>query len=179
MGVMTELDAPRALPKVPDGVMLGYFQPNTYAERFTTTAPGLTPCDYATNRAVAMLADEIGLSFALTIGRWKGIPGESVGYAMQGFDTYSLIAALLEATERITMISTTHTGLWNPVIAAKLTLVDHMGTRILPARYSDNYLTVLPGEPRRVSISYPAQLGARATINLRGWNARATSVRAR
>jgi alkanesulfonate monooxygenase SsuD/methylene tetrahydromethanopterin reductase-like flavin-dependent oxidoreductase (luciferase family) len=117
---MDELTAPRAMPKIPDGVMLGYFQPNTYAERFTTTAPGLTPCDYTTNRAVAILADEIGLSFALTIGRWKGIPGESVGYAMQGFDTYSLIAALLEATERITMISTTHTGLWNPVIAAKL-----------------------------------------------------------
>lgn len=117
---MDELCAPKALAKVPNGVMLGYFQPNTYAERFTTAAPGLTPCDYATNRAVAKLADELGLSFALTIGRWKGIPGESVGYAMEGFDTYSLIAALLEATERITMISTTHTGLWNPVMAAKL-----------------------------------------------------------
>ncbi len=66
-----------------------------------------------------------------------------------------------------------------PVLAAKLTLVDHMGTRILPARYSDNYITVMPGEPRRVLISYPARFGDRATINLRGWNARPGSVRVR
>jgi hypothetical protein len=64
-----------------------------------------------------------------------------------------------------------------PVLAAKLTLVDHMGARILPARYTDNYLTVLPGEPRRVLISYPAKLGARATVNLRGWNVRPTSAK--
>jgi hypothetical protein len=66
-----------------------------------------------------------------------------------------------------------------PVIAAKLTLVDHMGARMLPARYTDNYITVLPGEMRRVLISYPAMLGSRATINLRGWNARPGSVRVR
>jgi hypothetical protein len=66
-----------------------------------------------------------------------------------------------------------------PVLATKLTLVDHMGARILPSRYSDNYITVMPGEPRRVLISYPAKLGTRATVNLRGWNARPTSVKVR
>jgi hypothetical protein len=66
-----------------------------------------------------------------------------------------------------------------PVLATKLTLVDHMGTRLLPARYSDNYLTLMPGESRRVLISYPAKLGTRASINLRGWNARPASVRVR
>jgi len=65
------------------------------------------------------------------------------------------------------------------VLSTKLTLVDHMGARILPARYTDNYLTVLPGETRRVLISYPAKLGGRAAINLRGWNARATSAKVR
>jgi hypothetical protein len=66
-----------------------------------------------------------------------------------------------------------------PALAAKLTLVDHMGTRILPARYSDNYLTVLPGESRRVLISYPAKFGDRASVKLRGWNLRPASVRVR
>jgi hypothetical protein len=80
--------------------------------------------------------------------------------------------------ERVVTVTLENTGKV-PVIAAKLTLVDHMGARILPARYSDNYLTVLPGEPRRVTISYPAHLGSRATINLRGWNAHPTSIRAR
>jgi hypothetical protein len=66
-----------------------------------------------------------------------------------------------------------------PALAAKLTLVDHMGTRILPARYTDNYITVLPGEPRRVLISYPAKLGSRVTLNLRGWNVQPASLRVR
>ncbi len=62
-------------------------------------------------------------------------------------------------------------------LAAKLTLVDHMGVRILPALYSDNYLTVLPGEPRKVEIRYPARFGTRASIKVRGWNVRSDVAR--
>ena len=62
-------------------------------------------------------------------------------------------------------------------LGTKLTLVDPTGMRILPALYSDNYLTVLPGEPRVVEIRYPARLGARATVKVRGWNVQETSVR--
>ena len=80
--------------------------------------------------------------------------------------------------ERIVTVSLENTGK-AAVLGAKLTLVDHMGARILPARYSDNYLTLLPGEPRRVTIAYPAKFGTRASVNLRGWNVRATSVKVR
>jgi pyrimidine oxygenase len=80
----------------------------------------MTDSTYASNRAVAILADEIGLSFALTVARWKGIPGESVGYACHGIGTFTLAAAILEATKRITVISTAHTIVWNPAIAAKI-----------------------------------------------------------
>ncbi len=56
-------------------------------------------------------------------------------------------------------------------VAAKLTLLRTSdGERILPAYFSDNYLSLLPGEKRVVEISYPeAQAGA-ATIAIRGWN---------
>jgi hypothetical protein len=87
-------------------------------------------------------------------------------------------ASSVVADERIVAVMLENDGKV-PVLAAKLTLVDHMGARILPARYSDNYLTLLPGEARRVLISYPAKLGARATVKLRGWNARAGSVKVR
>jgi hypothetical protein len=63
-------------------------------------------------------------------------------------------------------------------LATKLTLVDHRGARILPALYSDNYVSVLPGEPRVVEIRYPAKFGDRAAVKLRGWNVTPTSVRA-
>jgi Exo-beta-D-glucosaminidase Ig-fold domain len=50
-------------------------------------------------------------------------------------------------------------------------------SRFLPALYSDNYLTVLPGEPRVIEIRYPVNLGTRATVKVRGWNVQETSVR--
>ena len=57
-----------------------------------------------------------------------------------------------------------------PILAAKLTLLDDHGERILPAFYSDNYLTLLPGEPRRIEIRFPRSRAAGARIGVRGWN---------
>ncbi|HKU90234.1 MAG TPA: glycoside hydrolase family 2 protein, partial [Steroidobacteraceae bacterium] len=64
-----------------------------------------------------------------------------------------------------------------PVLSIKLTLVDQRGARILPAIYSDNYLTLLPGEAREVQVRYPGALKSGATINVRGWNAVNASTR--
>lgn len=58
-----------------------------------------------------------------------------------------------------------------PVLAAKLTLLDQQGRRILPAYYSDNYLTLLPGERQEVTIRY-AGTGRATEVSLRGWNVR-------
>ncbi|MDR3510714.1 MAG: glycoside hydrolase family 2 [Caulobacteraceae bacterium] len=63
-----------------------------------------------------------------------------------------------------------------PALAAKLTLVDGEGQRILPAYYSDNYLSLLPGEPRRIEIRYPTRAGRAARVNLRGWNLKPASA---
>jgi Exo-beta-D-glucosaminidase Ig-fold domain len=87
-------------------------------------------------------------------------------------------AASTVGDERVVAVILENTGKV-AALATKLTLVDHMGTRILPARYTDNYLAVLPGEPRRVLIRYPAKFGARATVKVRGWNVHPASVRAR
>ncbi|HUY07049.1 MAG TPA: LLM class flavin-dependent oxidoreductase [Acidimicrobiales bacterium] len=125
---MDELSLPKALAMTPGGVRIGIFLPNEHANQYMTAAPGLTDSTYEINRQVARLADDIGLSFGLTVGRWKGIPGDNVGYAMYGFDTFTLAAALLESTKKITIISTAHTIVWNPVIAAKLGAdLDHIG----------------------------------------------------
>ena len=52
----------------------------------------------------------------------------------------------------------------------KLTLEDAAtGQRILPAYYSDNYESLLPGEERTVKIEFPAG-DAKPEIGLRGWN---------
>jgi len=67
--------------------------------------------------------------------------------------------------------------LTNPASVAslenKLTLLDARDhTRILPAYYSDNYISLLPGETRTIEIEYPAAAASGpAEIALRGWNA--------
>jgi hypothetical protein len=55
----------------------------------------------------------------------------------------------------------------------KLTLLDARDkSRILPAYYSDNYISLLPGETRTVEVDYPASAArGPAQIALRGWNA--------
>jgi hypothetical protein len=54
----------------------------------------------------------------------------------------------------------------------KLTLLNTSdGTRILPAYYSDNYVSLLPGESREIEIEYPVSVAKGAPqLNLRGWN---------
>jgi beta-galactosidase/beta-glucuronidase len=54
----------------------------------------------------------------------------------------------------------------------KLTLVHADGSQVLPAYYSDNYVSLLPGEERAVTISIPE--GGREgglRLELHGWNA--------
>ncbi|MFV3130710.1 glycosyl hydrolase 2 galactose-binding domain-containing protein [Niveispirillum sp. KHB5.9] len=65
-----------------------------------------------------------------------------------------------------------------PALLAKLTPQKADGSRILPAYISDNYVTLLPGETRQVTVTYPAgAAGAGApAVALRGWNIQPTSV---
>jgi hypothetical protein len=56
-----------------------------------------------------------------------------------------------------------------------LTAVDQGGNRALPVLYSDNCVTVLPGERRRVDIRYPA--GSQCSrIRIRDWNVEPDTV---
>jgi hypothetical protein len=66
-----------------------------------------------------------------------------------------------------------------PVLMIKLTLKDAItGARILPAYYSDNYISMLPGEERDVTVNFPAG-PAKPVIGLRGWNLRSEMVEAK
>ncbi len=61
-------------------------------------------------------------------------------------------------------------------VLVKLTLEDAAtGKRILPAYYSDNYISLLPGDERTVTIAFPAGQ-AQPQIALRGWNLTAQTI---
>jgi hypothetical protein len=60
----------------------------------------------------------------------------------------------------------------SPSVAMKLTLFHADNTRVLPAFYSDNYISLLPGEERTVVVHVPSGTAGAGDIHftLRGWN---------
>ncbi len=65
-----------------------------------------------------------------------------------------------------------------PALATKAVLLNpRTGLPILPAYFSDNYTTLLPGETRTITIHYPTQPAtAHPKIALRGWNIDETTI---
>jgi hypothetical protein len=69
-----------------------------------------------------------------------------------------------------------------PAIAAKMTLQNaSTHERILPAYYSDNYVSLMPGEMLHLTIHYPsAPAGAKRLVpevGLRGWNLPTSTIK--
>jgi hypothetical protein len=65
-----------------------------------------------------------------------------------------------------------------PALMIKLTLKSAVtGERILPAYYSENYVSLLPGEERSITVEFPAE-AAKPAIVLRGWNLAAMRIEA-
>ncbi len=110
---------PRALPRLPGAVRLGLFEPNQSWSFWPTTAASETSWTYQYNRDIVRMADALGFSFAFPAGRWKGLAGDRIDWRGASLDTITLTAALLEATTRITLLTTIHTNVFNPVVAAK------------------------------------------------------------
>ena len=42
--------------------------------------------------------------------------------------------------------------------------------RVLPAFYSDNYISVVPGESKTVTVEFTPQQGVTPKIEVSGWN---------
>jgi len=54
---------------------------------------------------------------------------------------------------------------------------DTDGQRVLPVSYSDYYLTLLPGERRKLEIRCPSAAAHCSQLQIRGWNVQPATVR--
>jgi hypothetical protein len=61
-------------------------------------------------------------------------------------------------------------------LALKITMLDEHAVRVLPVYYDDNYVSLLPGESRRIEVRCPGGSGRCARVALRGWNAEAREI---
>lgn len=83
--------------------------------------------------------------------------------------TATLSAPAIDGRDRL-VVASLRNDTATPALAVKLTLVDADGQRILPALYTDNYVSLLPGEGTSVTIRYPAAHMATPAVTVRGWN---------
>ncbi|MBW4038211.1 MAG: glycoside hydrolase family 2 [Acidobacteria bacterium] len=160
---------------------------------FQTTSPVSLTADAAANSIKLDLAPYLAQGIVLVDLNLTDTSGKPLSHNLywlgQKSSSYRDLTRLPQvqltasATSRTAAETTTVTvQLTNPGTTVslnnKLTLLstkDH--TRILPAYYSDNYISLLPGESRTIQIEYPtADHTGAAELTLRGWNLTPTTT---
>ncbi len=74
---------------------------------------------YRQNREAAILADEIGLDFIMSMGKWRGFGGKTDHWGTT-LESVTMMAGIAEVTKKAKLIATVHTLLQNPAVAAKM-----------------------------------------------------------
>jgi dimethylsulfone monooxygenase len=111
-----------------DQFKLGTFSSNCAGGMSITTVPERWTGSWDGNVALARMLDEAGIDFMLPVARWIGYGGGTTNFHGGVLETMTWAAGLLAATRRISVISTVHTGAFNPVVAAKqIVTLDHIG----------------------------------------------------
>jgi pyrimidine oxygenase len=107
------------LPSDTGGKDLGIFLPIANGGWIlSSTAPRLDG-SYEYNRRTALLAEEAGLDFIMSMAKWRGFGG-STEHWRQSLDSQILMAALAAVTRRVKVWTTVHTLLQNPAVTAKM-----------------------------------------------------------
>ncbi len=84
-------------------------------------------------------------------------------------------AGTAHGTDRALSLALTNTGKI-PALAIKLTVLDKAGARVLPAFFDDNYVSLMPGEERTLTVRVPVSAKP-ASIAIRGWNTPESAVK--
>ncbi|MCD9024690.1 LLM class flavin-dependent oxidoreductase [Cohnella silvisoli] len=74
---------------------------------------------YEQNRNAAILAEEIGLDFIMSMAKWRGYGGRTNHWGTS-LESMTMMAGLAEATSRVKVYATVHTLLYHPAVAAKM-----------------------------------------------------------
>lgn len=123
---MTEIvrQAPTAgpdfgLPSDRGGKDFGVFLPIANGGWILSTNSPIREASYDYNRKIAILAEEVGLDFIMSMAKYRGYGGETQQWRY-ALDSQILMAALAAQTKRARIISTVHTLLQNPAVTAKM-----------------------------------------------------------
>lgn len=136
--------APAPAGGPPPGTEYGVFLPvGNGGWIVSTTAPPLEP-SYADSRRIAVLAEELGLDFVMSMGKWRGFGGATDHWG-RTLESVTLMAALAAVTSRVRVWATVHANVHNPLVAAKMvaTLQEVSGGRagvnVVAGAYADEF----------------------------------------
>jgi pyrimidine oxygenase len=107
------------LPSDRGGKDLGVFLPMANGGWILSTTAPVIDGSYDYNRKVALLAEEIGLDFIMSMAKWRGYGGVTQQWRYT-LDSQILMAALAAVTKRVKVLTTVHTLLQNPAVTAKM-----------------------------------------------------------
>jgi pyrimidine oxygenase len=78
------------------------------------------------NLAAAVTADQVGMDFVMSMGKWRGFGGQTNHWGVQ-MESLTMMAGIAQATHRVKLWATIHPLLQNPAVAAKMiTTLDHI-----------------------------------------------------
>jgi pyrimidine oxygenase len=107
------------LPSDQGGIDIGVFLPMANGGWIlSSTAPKLDG-SYEYNRRVALLAEDTGFDFIMSMAKWRGYGGVTQHWRY-ALDSQILMAALAAVTTRVRVVTTVHTLLQNPAVTAKM-----------------------------------------------------------
>lgn len=105
---------------------LGLFSANGSGGMIMSDAPTDFRITWEQQLRIARQADSMGMELLVPVARWKGFGGRT---NPQGavLETFTWAAGLAQATEQITIFSTTHLPTVHPIVAAKqAATIDHI-----------------------------------------------------
>lgn len=107
------------LPSDKGGKDLGLFLPVANGGWILSRNKPELDGSYAYNRQCALLAEEAGMDFIMSMSKFRGYGGETKHWD-SSLDPVVLMAALSEVTKKTRIVTTLHTLLQNPAVAAKM-----------------------------------------------------------
>ena len=107
------------LPSDDGGRDLGVFMPIANGGWILSRNSPRLDGSYAYNRQVALLAEEVGLDFIMSMAKYRGYGGDIEQWRYT-LDSTAAMAGLAEATSRVKIWTTVHTILQNPAVTAKM-----------------------------------------------------------
>ena len=132
------------LPSDRGGKDLGVFLPIANGGWILSTNSPIKDASFDYNRDIAILAEETGLDFIMSMAKWRGYGGVTEQWR-HALDSQMLMAALAAVTKRVKVLTTIHTLLQNPAVTAKmiatLDLISHgrAGLNIVTGAYKGEF----------------------------------------